>query len=65
DIKPDITKDGNNLRPMPPTGLAKHKCAVCGQTELDNPDLEFRFCSKCNGNYEYCNNHLFTHVHKQ
>ena len=43
--------------------ITKHKCAVCGQTDEDNPDLEFRFCSKCNGNYEYCQNHLFTHVH--
>lgn len=43
--------------------VTKHKCAVCGQTEDDNPDLEFRFCSKCNGNYEYCQNHLFTHTH--
>ena len=43
--------------------ISKHKCAICGQTELDNPDLEFRFCSKCNGNYEYCQNHLFTHEH--
>lgn len=43
--------------------ITKHKCAVCGQTEEDNPGLEFRFCSKCNGNYEYCQNHLFTHEH--
>lgn len=42
---------------------ARHKCAVCGQTELDNPDLTFRYCSKCSGNKEYCNNHLFTHTH--
>lgn len=42
---------------------AKHKCAVCGRTELDDPNLEFRFCSKCNGNYEYCQDHLFTHEH--
>ena len=41
----------------------KHKCAVCGRTELDGDDLEFRFCSKCNGNYEYCQDHLFTHTH--
>lgn len=45
------------------SGITKHKCAVCGQTEEDNPNLEFRFCSKCNGNYEYCQNHLFTHEH--
>lgn len=42
---------------------AKHKCAVCGRTELDDPNLEFRYCSKCNGNYEYCSDHLFTHEH--
>lgn len=42
---------------------ARHRCAVCGKTELDDPKLEFRFCSKCKGNYEYCNEHLFTHEH--
>ena len=42
---------------------AKHRCAVCGRTELDDSSLEFRFCSKCNGNYEYCQDHLFTHQH--
>lgn len=42
---------------------AKHRCAVCGRTELDDPTLEFRYCSKCNGNYEYCQDHLFTHEH--
>ena len=43
--------------------VAKHKCAICGRTSEEYPDLEFRFCSKCEGNYEYCNEHLFTHVH--
>lgn len=42
---------------------ARHRCAVCGRTELDDPTLEFRFCSKCKGNYEYCQEHLFTHEH--
>lgn len=44
---------------------AMHKCTVCGRTELDDPNLEFRYCSKCNGNYEYCQDHLFTHEHIQ
>ena len=44
-------------------GGAHHRCAVCGRTELDDETLEFRFCSKCNGNYEYCQDHLFTHTH--
>lgn len=43
--------------------ITKHKCAICGRTEKDDPNLEFRFCSKCNGNYEYCQDHLFTHKH--
>ena len=46
-----------------PSNITKHKCAICGRTERDGDDLEFRFCSKCNGNYEYCNEHLFTHEH--
>ncbi len=47
---------------MYPNG-ARHRCAVCGRTELDDPNLEFRYCSKCSGNHEYCQDHLFTHTH--
>ncbi len=43
--------------------ITKHKCAICGRSEEDGAHLEFRFCSKCNGNYEYCQEHLFTHEH--
>ena len=42
-----------------------HRCAICGRTEKDGEDLEFRFCSKCKGNYEYCQEHLFTHEHRK
>ncbi|MCQ2537818.1 MAG: hypothetical protein MJ124_05420 [Lachnospiraceae bacterium] len=45
------------------TVITRHKCAICGATELDGDNMEFRFCSKCDGNYEYCNNHLYTHEH--
>lgn len=48
---------------MRPQGATKHQCAVCGRNEVTNPELSFRFCSKCNGNYEYCEEHLFTHQH--
>lgn len=47
---------------MMPQGKSRHKCAVCGRTEADG-DLEFRYCSKCEGNYEYCQDHLYTHQH--
>jgi len=44
-------------------GSIRHRCAVCGRTDVDFPELEFRFCSKCDGNFEYCQDHLFTHEH--
>ncbi len=44
-------------------GQPRHKCAICGRTEIDSPQLEFRYCSKCEGSYEYCSDHLFTHEH--
>ncbi|SFQ07486.1 hypothetical protein SAMN02910358_00632 [Lachnospiraceae bacterium XBB1006] len=41
----------------------KHKCTICGRTEKDGEDLQFRYCSRCDGNHEYCQDHLFTHQH--
>ncbi len=41
-----------------------HKCSICGRTDVTNPELEFRYCSKCVGNHAYCQDHLFTHEHK-
>ena len=40
-----------------------HKCAVCGKTDTEYPDMEFRYCSKCNGYYCYCMEHINNHVH--
>lgn len=42
-----------------------HKCAVCGVTDQDDPGMEFRYCSKCNGYYCYCANHINNHTHVQ
>lgn len=42
-----------------------HRCTVCGRTELDDPNLEFRYCTKCYGEHEYCQDHLFNHKHIQ
>lgn len=47
-----------------PTKTYIHKCTICGITEKDNPDMEFRYCSKCEGDYEYCMDHLKNHEHK-
>ena len=40
-----------------------HKCAVCGKTDTDYPDMQFRYCSKCAGYHCFCQDHIFNHVH--
>lgn len=40
-----------------------HKCTICGITEKDDPNMEFRYCSKCKGHHEYCMKHLKDHQH--
>lgn len=41
----------------------RHKCCVCGRTDADFPDLEFRYCSKCAGYHCFCQDHIYNHVH--
>jgi len=41
----------------------RHKCTVCGRTDMDFPDLEFRYCSRCAGYHCYCQDHIFNHEH--
>jgi hypothetical protein len=43
--------------------LYTHKCAVCGRTDTDYPNLEFRYCSRCAGYHCFCSDHIFSHVH--
>jgi len=40
-----------------------HKCTVCGRTDADSPDLEFRYCSRCRGYHCYCAEHISNHAH--
>ena len=40
-----------------------HRCTVCGRTDVSNPELEFRYCSKCNGYFCYCEDHISNHTH--
>jgi len=55
--------NNSNKDAEPKPKVSRHKCAVCGQTELTAPELSFRFCSKCDGAYEYCERHIFRHKH--
>ncbi len=42
-----------------------HRCTVCGRTDTEYPDLEFRYCSRCNGYHCYCEDHISNHTHIQ
>ncbi len=42
-----------------------HKCVICGRTDVSNPDLEFRYCSRCKGYHCYCQDHINDHTHIQ
>ena len=46
-----------------PTKNHFHKCTICGKTENDDPNMDFRYCSLCEGDYEYCMDHLKNHEH--
>lgn len=41
----------------------KHKCAVCGRTDTEYPNLEFRYCSRCSGYHCFCEDHINNHIH--
>ncbi|MCA9054299.1 MAG: hypothetical protein KDA75_10710 [Planctomycetaceae bacterium] len=41
----------------------RHKCTVCGITDATDPSIEFRYCSKCDGNLCFCSDHLRDHEH--
>ncbi len=42
-----------------------HRCTVCGRTDISDPDLDFRYCSRCKGYYCYCQDHISSHTHIQ
>jgi hypothetical protein len=42
---------------------ARHRCRICGKTDLTNPELDFRYCSKCSGDECYCPEHIRNHEH--
>jgi hypothetical protein len=41
----------------------RHRCRVCGKTDQSNPELDFRYCSKCSGDECYCSEHIKNHEH--
>ena len=55
----------NREQPAPKAEAYTHKCSVCGRTDVSNPELEFRYCSRCNGYHCYCQDHINNHTHIQ
>jgi hypothetical protein len=41
----------------------RHRCRICGKTDQTDPQLDFRYCSKCAGDQCYCPDHIFNHAH--
>ena len=62
--KPAAPKDPIPFRPKQaePQDYT-HKCTVCGRTDKTNPELEFRYCSRCSGYHCYCEDHINDHTH--
>ena len=54
---------GAVTREAPHKAPYTHRCAVCGRTDISDPDLEFRYCSRCNGYHCYCIDHINNHTH--
>ena len=48
-----------------PQAAYTHRCTVCGRTDVSDPDLEFRYCSRCSGYHCYCIDHISNHSHIQ
>jgi membrane associated rhomboid family serine protease len=60
--KSSVHQRRKRFNPLP-QGSTIHRCTVCKMTEKDDPQMEFRYCSTCEGDYEYCMTHLKTHEH--
>ena len=59
----NFRRESNRIRREQRDNLYKHKCAVCGRTDVTNPELEFRYCSRCAGYHCFCQEHINNHIH--
>jgi hypothetical protein len=41
----------------------RHRCTICGKTDLSDPQMDFRYCSKCANDECYCADHIANHTH--
>ena len=59
----DFQREVRKIRHEQKTQGYTRKCAVCGRTDTDYPELEFRYCSRCQGVHCFCQDHINNHVH--
>ena len=59
----NFRRESRRIRREQRDQLYKHKCAVCGRTDADYPQLEFRYCSRCAGYHCFCQDHINNHIH--
>ena len=65
--KPNVVRFPNAGSREASTAKAKapytHRCTICGRSDVSDPELEFRYCSRCNGYHCYCEDHINDHSH--
>lgn len=59
----NFRRESTRIRREQQANLYTHKCAVCGRTDTDHPELEFRYCSRCAGYHCFCQDHIYNHIH--
>ncbi|MDO5001483.1 MAG: hypothetical protein Q4E20_04465 [Eubacteriales bacterium] len=59
----NFRRESQRIRREQSAKLYNHKCAVCGRTDTDHPELEFRYCSRCAGYHCFCQDHINNHIH--
>ena len=59
----NFRRESQRIRREQRDQLYHHKCAVCGRTDVTNPELEFRYCSRCAGYHCFCQDHINNHIH--
>lgn len=59
----NFRRESKRIRREQEQKLYNHKCAVCGRTDTDYPNLEFRYCSRCAGYHCFCEEHINNHIH--
>lgn len=59
----DFRREAARIRHEQAQKPYNRRCDVCGRTDVSNPELEFRYCSRCAGYHCFCQDHINSHVH--